>query len=45
MEPTNLVFLKTYNSKFDAVIKTFKDQNVRPLETEDKVNLMLLINK
>ena len=45
VEPTNLVLLKIYNSKFDAVIKTFKDQNVRPLETEDKVNLMLLINK
>ena len=45
MELNNLVFLKTYNSKFNAVIKTFKDQDDRPLETEDKVNLMLLINK
>ena len=45
IQPSNLVFLKTYNTKFDEIIITFTDQNVRPLEMEDKVNLTLLINK
>ena len=45
MEPSNLVFLKTYNTEFNEIIITFKDQNGRPLEIEDKVNLTWLINK
>ena len=45
VEPSNLVFLKTYNTEFDEIIITFMDQNGRPLEMEDKVNLTLLINK
>ena len=44
-EPINLVFLKTENTKFGEIIITFTDQNGRPLEIEDKVNLTLLINK
>ena len=45
VERSNLVFLKTYNTDFDEIIITFIDQNGRPLEIEDKVNLTLLINK
>ena len=45
VEPTNLVFFKTYNTEFDEIIITFTDQNGRPVEIEDKVNLTLLINK
>ena len=45
VEPSNLVFLKTYNTVFDEITITFTDQNGRRLETEDKVNLTLLINK
>ena len=45
VEASNLVFLKTYNTEFDEIIITFMDQNVRPLEIEDKVNLSLYINK
>ena len=41
----SVVFLKTFNTEFDEIIKTFTDQNGRPLEIEDKVNLTLLINK
>ena len=41
----NLVFLKTCNFEFDEIIIIFTDQNGRPLEIEDKVNLTLLINK
>ena len=42
VEPSNLVLLKTYNTEFDEVMITFADQNGRPLEIEDKVNLTLL---
>ena len=44
-KPSSQVFLKNYNIKFDDIIITFTDQNDRPLEIEDKVNLALLINK
>ena len=33
------------NTEFDEIIITFADQNVRPLEIEDKANLTLFINK
>ena len=45
LEPSNLVFLKTYNTEFGEIIITLTDQNVRPLEMEDKVNLTSLIDK
>ena len=45
VEPSNLVFLKTYNTGFDEIIIQFTDQNGRPLEIEDNVNLTLLTNK
>ena len=45
VEPSNLVFLKTYHTDFDEIIIRFKDQNGKLLEIEDKVNLTLLINK
>ena len=44
VEPHELVFLKTYTTESDEIIIT-TDQNGRPLEIEDKVNLTLLINK
>ena len=45
VEPINLVFSKTYNTEFDEMIITFKDQNSRLLEIEGKVYLTLLIYK
>ena len=30
VKPSNLVFLKTYNTEFDEIIVTFMDQNGRP---------------
>ena len=45
IEPNNLVFLKTSNTEFDEIIITFTDENGRPLEIKDKVNLTCLINK
>ena len=44
-EPSNLVFLKTYSTKFDEIIITFTDQNGRPLEIEDTISLTLLVKK
>ena len=45
VEPSNLVFLKTYDTDFDEIVITFRDHNDRLLEIEDKVNLTLLIKK
>ena len=45
VKTSNLVFLKTYNTKFDEIIITFTDQNGRLLEIEGKVNLTLINNK
>ena len=45
VEPSNLVFLKSYSTDFDEIIISFTDQNGRPLKIEDKVNLTLLIYK
>ena len=45
VERSNLVFLKTYNTEFEEIIITFRDQNGRLLEIVDKVNLTLLISK
>ena len=45
VEPSNLVFLKTYNIEFDEIIITFTDQNSRSVEIEHKFNLTLLIDK
>ena len=45
VEPSNLVFLKTYKTEFNEIIITFTDQNSIPLGIEDKFNLTLLINK
>ena len=35
VEPSNLVFLKTYNTEFEQIIIIFMDQNSRFLEIED----------
>ena len=45
VELSNLVFFETYNIEFAEIIIKFTDQNDRPLEIEDKVNLKLLIMK
>ena len=39
------MFLKTYSIEFDDDIVTFTDINGRPLEREDKFNLIFLINE
>ena len=37
-------FLKTYTSEFSYIELWFTDQNSKPLETEDKINITLVIN-
>ena len=45
VEPSNLLFLKIYNTEFDEIIIPFTVQNCRPLEIEDKANFTLLVIK
>ena len=45
VEPSNLLFLKTYNIDFVEIITTFNDQNGRWLQIEGKVLLKLDIKK
>ena len=43
--PLNHIFLKTFNSEFQEIKVWFTDQNSRPLEVEDKINLTLIVKK
>ena len=43
ISPPNHVFLKTFNSEYDEIIVWFTDQNSQPLETEDRINLTMVI--
>ena len=38
------IILKTFNSKFSYIEVWLTDQNSKPLEIEDKINLTLIIN-
>ena len=41
--PKNHIFLKTFNSEFQAIKVWFTDQKSHPLEIEDRINLTLVI--
>ena len=41
--PANHIFLKTFNSEFQEIKLWFTDQNSKPLELEDKINLTLIV--
>ena len=43
ISPTNHIFLKTFNSEYNEIEVWFTDQNSRPLETEDRINLTMVI--
>ena len=43
ISPTNHIFLKTFNSKYQNIEVWFTDQNSQPLETEDRTSLTLVI--
>ena len=40
---SNHIFLKTFNSKYDEIVVWFTDQNSKPLEIEDRINLTMVI--
>ena len=43
ISPTNYIFLKTFNSEYDKIEVWFTDQNSKPLEMEDRINLTMVI--
>ena len=43
ISPTNRIFLKTFNSKYDKIKVWFTYQNSQPLEIEDRINLTMVI--
>ena len=45
ISPKNFIILKTFNSDFSYIKVWFTDQNSKPLEIEDKINITLVINE
>ena len=43
ISPSNHIFLKTFNSEYDEIVVWFADQNSKPLEIEDRINLTMVI--
>ena len=43
ISPSNHIFLKTFNSEYDEIVVWFTDQNSKPLEIEDRINLTMAI--
>ena len=43
ISPKNFIFLKPFNSEFSYTEVWFTDQNSKPLEVEDKINIILVI--
>ena len=43
ISPSNHIFLKTFNSEYNEIVVWFTDQNSKPLEIEDRINLTMVI--
>ena len=43
ISPSSHIFLKTFNSEFQAIKVWFTDQNNYPLEVEYKINITLIV--
>ena len=43
ISPTNHIFLKTFNSEYDKIKAWFTDQNRKPFEMEDRINLTMVM--
>ena len=41
--PSNHIFLKACNSEYDEIVVCLTDQNSKPLEIEDRINLTMVI--
>ena len=44
ISPEDFIFLKTFNSEFLCIQVWFTNQNYKPLESEDKININLVIS-
>ena len=44
ISPKNFIFLKTFNSELSYIRVWITDQNSKPLEIEDKINITLANN-
>ena len=45
ISPENFIFLKSFDSEFSYIEEWVTDQNSYPPEIEDKINIILVINK
>ena len=45
ISPSNHIFVKTFNSEYDTIVVWFTDQNSKLLETEDRINLTMVIKQ
>ena len=45
ISPKNFIFLKNFDSEFSYIEVWFTDQNSKPLETEDKISITLVVIK
>ena len=43
ISPKNFIFSETFNSECSYIEVWFTDQNFKPLEIEDKINIILVI--
>ena len=43
ISPSNHIFLKTFNLEYDEIVVWFTDQNSKPLEIENRINLTMVI--
>ena len=43
ISPSIHIFLKAFNSEYDEIVVWFTDQNSKPLEIEDRINLTMVI--
>ena len=43
ISPTNHIFLKAFNSEYNETEVRFTDQNSKPLEMENRLNLTMVI--
>ena len=44
ISPKNYIFLKAFNSEFSYIEVWLTDQNSKPLDIKDKINIILVIN-
>ena len=43
ISPAHHIFLKTFSSEYNEIDVWFSDQNSRPLEIEDRINITMVI--